>query len=145
MSEVPNHKRLYRSEKDRLIAGVAGGLAEYFSIDPLLVRIGFFLLVFANGLGILAYILCWIFIPSEFSTTVTTEEVVKENVEKISQQFRSQMFTDERRIQLGFILLFIGIGWLLVNLGLVAFHILIKLWPLLLIILGWQLLVKKRK
>lgn len=58
-------KRLYRVEKDKKIAGVCGGLAEYFDIDPNLVRLAWILLVFCAGTGILAYIIAAIIIPSK--------------------------------------------------------------------------------
>lgn len=56
-------RRLYRSHKDKIIGGVAGGLGEYFEIDPVIVRIIFVAVAVAGGWGILAYILCWIIIP----------------------------------------------------------------------------------
>ena len=57
-------KQLMRSE-DRMVAGVAGGLAEYFDIDPTLVRILFVLLTLlgGGGLGIITYIVLWIIMP----------------------------------------------------------------------------------
>lgn len=55
-------KRLYRSRKDRVIAGVCGGLAEYFGIDPLIVRLIALVLLFFGG-GFLLYIIGWIAIP----------------------------------------------------------------------------------
>ena len=55
-------KRLYRSRSNRWIAGVCGGIAEYFGIDPILIRI---LAVVIPGFGWLAYLLCAIFIPLE--------------------------------------------------------------------------------
>lgn len=58
-------ERLYRSRTDRKIAGVCGGIAKYFEIDPLIVRIAFVVLVFANGMGLLIYALCWILMPEE--------------------------------------------------------------------------------
>ena len=57
--------RLERSRDDRVIAGVCGGLGRYFGIDSVLFRIAFVLLIFAGGLGILAYILGWAFLPEE--------------------------------------------------------------------------------
>lgn len=48
--------RLYRSRDDRMIAGVAGGLAQYFGVEPVLVRLGFVLLGVSTGIGVLAYI-----------------------------------------------------------------------------------------
>jgi phage shock protein C len=58
-------KRLYRSRKDRMIAGVCGGLASYIGIDPTLVRLLFVLGIFAVGGTFLAYIIMMIVIPEE--------------------------------------------------------------------------------
>lgn len=59
-------KRLYRSEKNKMIAGVCGGLAEYFNIDPVVIRLVFVILLFPGGLpGILPYIILWIVVPKE--------------------------------------------------------------------------------
>ncbi len=57
--------RLYRSKNDRIIAGVCGGIAEYFNIDPTLVRIVFAILIFVFGLSIWIYPVLWIIIPEE--------------------------------------------------------------------------------
>jgi phage shock protein C len=57
-------KRLYRSRKDRKIAGVCGGLAEYFNIDPVIVRVIALILLLPGGLpGIVPYIILWIAVP----------------------------------------------------------------------------------
>jgi len=58
-------KRLYRSQKERMIAGVCGGLADYFDIDPTLVRLLFVLLFFLGGNGVLIYLIMLILVPSE--------------------------------------------------------------------------------
>ena len=50
------NKRLYRSAHDRMLAGVCGGIAEYFQIDPTLVRLGWVAFTALGGSGILAYI-----------------------------------------------------------------------------------------
>lgn len=78
-------KRLYRSRSDRMIWGVCGGLAEYFDIDPTIVRLIAILLVFAGGLGILAYIILAIVVPLENSASKEPKDVIKENVEEIKQ------------------------------------------------------------
>jgi phage shock protein C len=57
-------KRFLRSRTNRMVAGVAGGLAEYFAIDPRIVRIGW-VIAGVMGWGIFAYVLCWIFVPEE--------------------------------------------------------------------------------
>lgn len=57
------NKRLYRSNSDRRIAGVCGGLAEYFGIDPVIIRIVWLVCAIA-GVGILAYLLFWLLVPN---------------------------------------------------------------------------------
>ena len=56
-------KRLYRSNTEKTIAGVLGGIAEYFDIDPTLIRLGWVLFCALGGSGILAYIIAAIVIP----------------------------------------------------------------------------------
>ncbi|MDR0757059.1 MAG: PspC domain-containing protein [Tannerella sp.] len=59
-------KRLYRSNEEKMIAGVCGGIAEYFDLDPVLVRVGYILLsVFTFFSGLLAYLILWIVIPQK--------------------------------------------------------------------------------
>lgn len=61
-------KRLFRSRKNVMISGVCGGIAEYFNLDPTLVRLGWVVLsVFSTGFpGLIAYIICAIIIPQEY-------------------------------------------------------------------------------
>ncbi|RIE16514.1 PspC domain-containing protein [Candidatus Cryosericum septentrionale] len=56
-------RRLYRSHRNQVIGGVAAGVAEYFDIDPTIVRIAWALLGMAWGTGILVYLICWLVIP----------------------------------------------------------------------------------
>ena len=56
-------KKIYRSKKYRKIAGVCGGLGEYFDIDPIIFRMLFIALFLNGGAGLLIYILMWIFVP----------------------------------------------------------------------------------
>src|SRR4030095_12529518 len=56
--------RILRSSDDRVLGGVAGGIAEYFAIDPLLVRLAFVVASFLGGIGVVAYIVAWIVLPS---------------------------------------------------------------------------------
>ncbi|MBI4092694.1 MAG: PspC domain-containing protein [Candidatus Kerfeldbacteria bacterium] len=58
-------KKLQRSRTNRVIAGVCGGLARYFNLDPTLVRVGFAILTIFWGSGIVLYILLWVIIPLE--------------------------------------------------------------------------------
>ncbi|MBS6864332.1 MAG: PspC domain-containing protein [Ruthenibacterium sp.] len=56
-------KRLYKARGQRMVCGVCGGVAEYFGIDPTLVRLAFLLLAAGWGSGLLAYIVAAIIIP----------------------------------------------------------------------------------
>jgi phage shock protein PspC (stress-responsive transcriptional regulator) len=57
-------KRVYRNTANKMIGGVCTGLAEYFSIDPVLIRLVFVILTLHHGIGILAYIILWIVVPA---------------------------------------------------------------------------------
>ena len=63
---VQKTKRLYRSTKNKIIAGVCGGLAEYFGVDPVIVRIiwvAFLLLSF--GIAVIIYLILWLVVPKK--------------------------------------------------------------------------------
>ncbi len=59
------HKRLYRSRSDRQIAGVCGGLAQYFEVDPTIVRLAFIALALMGGPGLIIYIILAFVIQEE--------------------------------------------------------------------------------
>lgn len=56
-------RRLYRNPNDKMLGGVCSGIASYFDIDTVLVRLAFAIMFFTVGVGLLAYILAWIIIP----------------------------------------------------------------------------------
>lgn len=64
-----NTKRLFRNENDKLIGGVCGGIANYFGIDTILIRIIFVFVAF-TGAGLLAYLILWIALPSSASEVI---------------------------------------------------------------------------
>jgi phage shock protein C len=76
-------RRLYRSRTNRWLAGVCGGLGQYFGLDPTVIRVLFALLALVVGGGFLLYLLLWIIIPLE-PETVT--EVQATDVEEVEQQ-----------------------------------------------------------
>jgi phage shock protein C len=62
-------KRLYRSTSNKMIAGVCGGIAEYFNIDPVIVRIIAVLLLLPGGLpGFVPYVILWVIVPKKPGT-----------------------------------------------------------------------------
>ena len=58
-------RKLYRSKTNRQVAGVCGGLAERFNVDPTLMRVLFIVLAIFGGAGIILYIAMWIIVPKE--------------------------------------------------------------------------------
>ncbi|PKK38624.1 hypothetical protein ABB02_02094 [Clostridiaceae bacterium JG1575] len=59
------YKRLYKSRTDKKISGVCAGIAEYFDLDPTIIRLLFIVLVFGYGTGLLAYFICALVMPEE--------------------------------------------------------------------------------
>ena len=63
---MAKQKKLYRTRgKDRMIAGVCGGIAEYFDIDPTIIRLLAILLLIAYGAAFWAYIIMWLVVPEK--------------------------------------------------------------------------------
>jgi phage shock protein C len=60
-----NYKRLYRSRDDRMISGVAAGIAKYLNVDPTLIRLLFVVFALSGGSGLLAYVILAVIIPEE--------------------------------------------------------------------------------
>lgn len=118
---MEKQKKLYRSRKDYLVAGVCGGLAKYFGIDPLLVRLAFVFLTLWGGSGILIYIVLWLLVPQEGGKEMIDEGVI----EKIKKP--------EGKRLLGIILLGVG-GVALLGQEMV--------WPIVLIGLGLLVIFK---
>lgn len=59
------HKKLYRSTQNKVLAGICGGLAEYFDVDPTVVRLLWILFSCLGGSGVIAYIICLFVIPQD--------------------------------------------------------------------------------
>lgn len=140
-------KQLYRSEKNRIVAGVAGGLGEYFNVDPTLVRLLFILMTVSGGSGVLLYLILWIIVPSESGTHgMAASETVEANTKEVEQ--RAKTFAHEAeswtsrsdtRFWGGLILALIGCWFLLTNLGILSVYVIGKLWPVTLIVIGLAL------
>ena len=121
-------KKLYRSRTNSMIGGVCGGLGEYLNVDPTILRVVAVLLIFADGIGLLAYLVGWIIVPrrSEMEAEVVTPE-------------RSEL----SRLLPGLALIVIGLIFLVNNL--IPWFRFGYLWPVILIVLGVALLLKAQK
>jgi len=136
-----------------MVAGVCGGLAEYFNIDSTLVRALFVLLAFVGGLGLVAYIILALMVPSRSSQARNPLEVLRENVDDLAagaRDFGAGLTPegDERAARRGFalglVLTMLGLFILLGNLGILA---LLFRWllPLVLLALGLLILWRGRR
>ena len=125
--------RLYRSNSDKIIAGVCGGIAEYLKIDSVIVRILAVALALLNGLGVLLYIVGVIVMPEKESD--------KDKTNKADAKAKV-INRDSGYLWMGGILIVIGLVFLLQNY--IAWFSIAKLWPVILIVGGIFILVKKR-
>ena len=68
-------KRLERSRENRMIAGVAAGVADFFGLDPTLVRVLWAITVLFGGFGIVVYVIMWIVVPEAGSETTIAHDI----------------------------------------------------------------------
>ncbi len=80
--------RLTKSATDRVIDGVCGGIAEYFSVDPVIIRLIFVALVFINGIGILLYIILAIITPKAERVDQLPKDTIQENVQEMGDRLK---------------------------------------------------------
>jgi phage shock protein C len=65
-------RKLYRSRTERMVAGVCGGLAEYFNVDATVIRVLFLVLTLFGGSGLVVYVVMWILVPDASKAPPTT-------------------------------------------------------------------------
>lgn len=125
-------KKLYRSTSNKVIGGVCAGMADYFAVDPLVVRLIAVMLLFADGFGFLLYIVAWVMLP------VATAEYESSKIESNGTA---------ANIWFKYLpgLLLIGVGCILLARQYFYWFDLGELWPLLLIFVGIGIIVTKMK
>lgn len=144
-------KKLYRSEKNKVIGGVAGGLGEYLGIDPILIRILFLISILGGGFGIFVYLVMWLLIPSKGNVGKSTEQVAQANAEemaKAAKDFGKRMEgtanSKNAPVIAGIVLIGFGILLLLWSLGFFDFFNLSRVfWPLVVIVIGLLIITRK--
>ena len=129
-----NMRKLYRSRKDAMVAGVCGGLAEYIGIDSAIVRLVFAVLIMAGGIGVLAYFLAWIIIPEG------SNEGGWENTDSSETRKHMELSGDKMRMIIGFG--FIGLGVLFFANQIFPWFTFEIFWPAVLIMIGALILMK---
>ncbi len=135
---MENTNRLYRSRTHKMIGGVAGGLAEYFNVDVILMRLLFIIVFIAGGSGVLIYIILWIIMPLEPYSRMEEKLNSQEpfvNKDKATPDNNNRTFiAGVSLIVLGFIFLF--------NSLFPQFN-LKELWPLVLVVIGVMLIINE--
>jgi phage shock protein C len=121
-------EKLYRSYDKKVIGGVCAGLAEYFNIDTVIVRLIFILLTLAAGQMILIYILAWIIIPSRKPGEI--ESAQPDTLAPV------RAGSDSKGMWFGIILVLLGVVFLLDNFFYWDWWNYSRFWPLLVIALG---------
>ncbi len=144
-------KKWYRSRNDRMIGGVAGGIAVYFEIDPVIVRIIFTFAVILGGSGVLAYILLWIIIPEEpftiendssINNSTTSDKTSNSKYTDTNNEPKANGKNDNKRTSYIFGGILIVLGFILLINNFFTFE---AFWPLIFIALGVALLFKSKK
>ena len=137
-------KKLHRSKNDRVIDGVAGGLGEYFGIDPVLFRILFIFLILWGGAGILFYLILIFIIPREDgqSATETIKEVADEFKGK-AQDISKQSWWTSRGHVFGVVIMIAGLIFLLNQLFPMRFLKFNFIWPVVVMLIGFFVILKK--
>ena len=151
------NKKIYRKTDDCIIAGVSGGLADYFEIDETLIRIIFVLLTLGGGSGILIYLILWLVIPKEEKENkkVDWEENVKEFTKDVSKKAKTVAKEIKKEIKvekinpkkrqgsfLGLLLILWG-GILLINKMVPRLIEWGYVWPAMLLVLGGYLMLRE--
>ncbi len=136
-------RRLYRSKDDRMLGGVCGGLGDYLGIDPTIIRILFFILMFGGGAGFWIYLLLWFLIPEE------GEEKSRDfrgRIQNVGDDFTTAVSRPHPKSGLivGSGLIIMGLIWLIdqLNIRWLWWWDFDVLWPILLIIAGGLLLYR---
>jgi len=132
-------KQLYRTKKNSIIAGVAAGIADYFDVDPIIVRAIFIISTFAWGMSIVIYLVLWIIVPSETKLKEQQPEFIDETLFE-ANEIEHQTKRENRRIAAGITLIVLG-GFIFID-KIFPWFDLGNFWPIFLVILGVLLLLK---
>jgi phage shock protein C len=141
--------RLARSESDKMIAGVCGGIAVYLGIDSVFVRLAFLVLAFASGVGLLIYIILMLIMPSEDKLNQPSSKIVHDNIEQIGNDVTSgfqrvRQHPQGPAIGAGLLIL-LGVYFLFGNLGWLGWLSGGVFWSLVLIGIGVYLLARRNR
>lgn len=149
-TKSPAIKKLYRSETERILGGVCGGLGDFFNLDPSLIRLVFVVLAIAGGSGLPLYLVLWVILPNKSKINLPPEKVISENAEEIKEktknfehEVRDWSHDQNYRQVAGIVLLAVGMLFLLRNLGYIQFINIGEFWPMALVCVGLLILLRR--
>ncbi len=138
-----SQSKLVRSDSDKMVAGVCGGLAAYLDIDPVLVRLAFVVLFLASGIGFAIYLIMWIVMPREATVDESEAVVMQDNIKELKETVSANASKVGRPATVGIVLILLGLFFLLEQFGWTAW-LGGAFWPLVIIGLGVVLLIRRR-
>lgn len=109
--------KLHRSLTDKKIAGVAGGIAKYIDVDPVIVRVAFIALTVFNGVGLLMYIILWVIVPKENQVLAAENGIQFSEDANVNNKSESSLTNQKRKTEsiFGYFLVILGIFFLMDN------------------------------
>ncbi len=134
--------RLTRSETDKMLAGVCGGIASYLGLDSTLVRLAFVVLLFASGIGFPIYIILWVIVPLEADLDRPGSAVIQQNIGDMGKTVTSGLDRFGRPATVGIIMILLGAYFLTNQLGWLG-GLSNVFWPLVIIGAGVYLLARR--
>jgi len=148
-------KRLVRSNTDKVIGGVCGGLGEYFNIDPIIIRVLFAIITVSGGSGFLVYLILWVVMPEKGSETKSTEQIVESNTKEIENKanqvadnVENMAKSTKSHIWIGLLVIVLGVYFTLSNLGIMSWlnigWVFSTFWPVFIIILGFLIIINNK-
>ncbi|MCX6713298.1 MAG: PspC domain-containing protein [Candidatus Vogelbacteria bacterium] len=144
-------RKVYRSRSDRMVFGVCGGVAEYYNIESLWVRLVFIFLGITGAIGFLLYLALAFLMPLDLSGVDKTGNLfsaagrIKEGALELSAEWRAESLHTERRRNL--------LGLVIVAIGVIAFYNELFpefwigwkiLWPVVIILIGFSLISDRK-
>jgi phage shock protein PspC (stress-responsive transcriptional regulator) len=149
------HVKLQKSDHDRLMAGVCGGLAEYYNLDSVVVRLAFVVLGLAGGLGLAVYLVLAMFLPRALSGGFDTARMWRPDIDDGHDPRPPVIRTDasleryqvatthhdmaSRRNTIALLLVLVGAAGLLANFGAFGWLDWSRFWPLVFVGIGFAL------
>lgn len=136
--------KLYRSRRIKVFGGIAGGLSQYFNIDPIIIRVIFVVVTIMHGIGLLLYIILWIVIPEEpFEMAYQVPPDMKEGSSPGDQNTQNTIIAEDKKSHSGRTvagIILISIGFIFLADRMIPSFDFTDMFPLVFVLLGGVLI-----